>query len=207
MLKIFFAVFFTIGQLLAQTITYDSLEKVNVGIDGYILGKKLNKEQKDIAKKNLQKANVAKTYKFRDNNTYVVADSENDRVILMYKPFNNINNDDLKSIVSDLIATYEEPTTTTHNNIIYWFYKDNGSKVTLDEFIAFRDNTKIATKKVLTDLLKESEKKSSELGHVLTVKLSSTKPIFSKDRYLDGSAYLMISSEQLIKENYNINRH
>ena len=210
-LRLFFAGFLLPFALLAETNLFDKVENIDVGINGYTLGKTLTLRQKTIAEKNPEKANVEGTYKFYDEKLHVVADKKSDRVVLIYQAYDRVDYNTLKQLVSKYIGDFEEPTTISHNNIIYWFYHENGYKITFDEFEAWRNKMNEnesgkSAKKSLSEVLKEDAANSDEkkLHQLVTVKLQSTKPIIANEPFLDATVYLMISSEQLIRENYSL---
>ena len=209
--KLFFAIFLLATSLFADASLFEKVERVGVTFGGYTLGKVLNAGQKSIAEKNREQANVAGTYKFRDGDLHIVADRENDRVVLLYQTFDMVDSERMKQLVSRCIGAFEEPTTVTHNNIIYWFYHEEGHKITLEAFEAWRakmnPDAKGAAESSLAALLKSGQGDDRRLHQLVTVKFSTTKPIFSKEeKYLDASAYLMVSSEPLISANYPVIR-
>lgn len=205
--RLFFAILLLPMMLFAQTTLFDEVEKIGVGIDGYTLGKALSEDQKRIAKENPEQANVPGTYKFKDKDLFIVADEKSDKVVLAFRSYEMVDSNTLRGLVSDYIGEFEEPTTVTHDNIIYWFYHEDGHKITLDEFEAWRSKMNPnAMGKSLSDVLKEKAPADPKLHHLVTVKFSSSKSISSKEKYLDGTAYMMISSEPLIKANYAISR-
>lgn len=210
-LKLFFAIFFAAISLCAEVSLFDKVEGIGVSIGGYTLGKTLNPDQKSIAEKNSEQANVAGTYKFKDGDFHIVADLKTDRVVLIYRAYSMVDSDTMKHLVSEYIGTFEEPTTVTHENIIYWFYHEDGHKISLDEFEAWRSQMNpevMGSEKTLSAVLKSEEGGQKERLHqIVTVKFSTTKPIFTKkEKYLDASAYLMVSSEPLLKAQYNLGR-
>jgi len=177
--------------LFASLEIFNQVEKVNIGINEYRLGKILTDAQKLIATKNALQSNSEDTYKFNDNDTYIIVDKKSNRVVVIYQAYNNLNAKNLKRVVGRHIGEYEEPTTVTHGNIIYWFYKNDGTKLTIDEYEQWRSK--------IDPNNKNSVKKIDKL---LTVKLSTNKSIDSKEDFSDGTAYLIISSETLLKSLY-----
>ncbi len=188
--------------LLGSTTLFETIERTNVGIGGYTLGKALSAEQKSIARQNAQKANIEGTYKFTDGMLNIVADAINDRVVLIYKAYEKLDNSMLKGVVGSYIGEYEEPTTITHNNIIYWFYDSEGAKITLDDYEAWRSSMQPSKNDGPHAQKVSAEKKP--LGQMVMVKLSSNKPFNGETAFNDGSAYLIISSEPLLTSNYTI---
>jgi len=196
------------GTLFAQTALFDEVEKAHVGLGDYTLGKALSAEQKRAAEAHRLPANVEGTYKFSDGDLFVVADAGTDRVVVLYRYYAPVDSATLKRLVGEYIGRFEEPTTVTHGNIIYWFYRADGTKVTLDDFEQWRAMMSPAEEakkgKSLLELLEQQNGGDRSLGHVVTVKLSTDKSFDPKEAFLDGSAYLMISSEALLREQYNL---
>lgn len=208
-MKYVFTVLLLLPLSLAASL-FDTVKGVNVGINGYKLGSVLTKEQKRMAETNSKPAQVEGTYKFMDGDIAVVADEETDRIVLVYQAYRMVDSGKMKQLVSNYIGQFEEPTTVTHGNIIYWFYKADGTKVSLDEFESWRakmmPQAQTERGKSLADMLKTEETGKPELGNVVTVKFSTDKSFSGKEAFLDGNAYLIISSEPLIKERYTLNR-
>lgn len=188
--------------LLGSATLFETIEQTDVGIGGYTLGKTLSGAQKEIATQNAQKANIEGTYKFTDGMLNIVADAKNDRVVLIYKAYDKLDNEMLKGVVGSYIGEYEEPTTITHNNIIYWFYDAKGAKITLDEFEAWRSSMQPPKHDGPHAQNVSADKKP--LGQMVMVKLSSNKPFNGEKAFSDGTAYLIISSEALLTSNYTI---
>ena len=207
-MKLFFAIVLLPLWLQAQDI-FDNVESVDIGLNGYALGKALTESQKAIAKKNPETANVSGTYKFKDGDLFIVADDKTDRVVVLYEPYMMLNNTSIKQIVSRAIGRFEDPTTVTHGNIIYWFYRRDGHKYTSEEFEAWRATMleKVTPKhQTLADAIKNPNGGSKSLDKLVTVKLSSDRAFNEQTPFLDGSGYLMISSEALISQRYHVTR-
>lgn len=206
-MKFLFAVLVWMPLTLAATL-FDTVEAVNIGLGGYRLGAALTDEQKRIAAANPKPANVEGTYKFEDGDIAVVADKATDRVVLVYQSYRMVDSGKMKQLVGNYIGRFEEPTTVTHGNIIYWFYKADGTKVTLDEFEAWRGKMHPQAEadrgKSLAEMLQTEATGRPELGNLVTVKFSTDKSIGGKEAFLDATAYLIISSEQLLKERYAV---
>lgn len=195
------------GVLSADVMLFEKVEKVGVGIHGYTLGKVLTQKQRGIADKNLEKANVEGTYKFKDGSFHIIADAKSHRVVVIYKRYEMVDTLSLKHLVSQYIGTFEDPTTVSHNNIIYWLYHENGHKISLDEFESWRAKTsaKQQPQKSLKEmLLSQSSPNTSNLHQLVTVKLQSQKPFWGNESFIENSVYLMISSEDLIRKRYSL---
>lgn len=129
---------------------------LKLGFGDYILGGTLTDEQKKIAGQNNISKTLAGTYKFVDGDIYVVAKSDDDTVIGIYKDYPAASRDDIRSMVGDLMMRYEEPTTMAHDQVIYWAFDRNG-KISGDMY--------------------DFSKKTGETEMIATVKLQSSVPI------------------------------
>ncbi len=187
-MKLFLILFFLTLQLFATQTLFDKIEKLNIGVGEYKLGKMISENQKTSAKKSPLETNSIKTYKFQDGDLFVTVDKKSNRVIVLYKIFEDQNSTQLKRVLGGTIGAYGEPTTLTHGNIVYWIYKEDGLLITNDDYMIWKD------------LQLNDKAKNSKLNKLYTIKLSSTKMFESKDKFDDAKAYLIISSEKLLKE-------
>ncbi len=195
-MRLFLILFLVTLPLFSSQLLFDKIEKLDVGMGEYKLAKKLTSKQKDSAKKNLLKTNSNKTYQFKDGDVYVTVDKASDRALVLYKIFEDQNATELKRVLGGAIVMYGEPTVMSHGTILYWVYRDNGSLITKDDYERWRESQ-----------LKSDDENSSAHGvnyssleKLYTIKLSSTKMFESKEKFEDAKAYLMISSEKLLKE-------
>ena len=209
--KVLFALYMLPVFVFANSELFKTIEKIGVGMQGYTLGAILNDRQRKTAKSNPEKANVAGTFKFKDDELHIIADSKSDRIVVVYQAYDNVNSEMMKNLVSRYISTFDAPTTLSHNNIVYWFYHENGQKITSDEFEAWRakinrSKSMESSNKPLAEILKMEAVGGDEikLHKLVTVKLQSTEPIIGKEADGSASVYLMISSEKLIRDYYGI---
>ena len=64
---------------------FNRVEKLNIRRNDYTLGKVLTDKQRKTAQRNVQEKASPGTYKFKDNNLYIVADKTTDRVLILYE--------------------------------------------------------------------------------------------------------------------------
>ena len=158
---------------------FKQVEKFKLERKGYILGAKLNKKQLKTAKSNPEKAAAKDTFKFRDNNLFVVAQLGSNRIVLIYEQFKQVGQQQRKDLVGDLSMSFEDPTVMAHDKIIYWAWAQKG-KISSREF----DSAKDAKKKL--DIL-------------ATVKCVSDIEIMAKQKEaLTGDIYYIISSDPIL---------
>jgi hypothetical protein len=182
---------------------YDKVESLKLGFDDYIVGKKLTNKQSKMAKNSKLKA-AKGTRKFKDGKTFVIVNRSNDRVILLYQDFTNIKSQkDLKSLLGRCIMTYEEPTAMAHDKMVYWLYKEDGSKFTETDVTNFKDSVKgEKSGTTLSDIVNNAGTEKSNLNSYVSVKLSSNKFMMTKvkDDYKDAIVYILISSNKLLAD-------
>lgn len=163
---------------------------LELGFGRYILGKTLTDEQKKFAFKNPIEKALEGTYKFRDDEVYVVASRENDTVLGVYKVYHQASMDNIKDIVGTLMLEYGEPTAVAHEKLVYWSYNKSG-KISQEDF--------------------DFSRQSGGMDSLAAVKFSSSEPIASgsaegerqenaeNQKPVEISAYVMITSDPLSK--------
>lgn len=145
---------------------------------GYVLGAKLNQKQIKTATANPIDAASKDTFKFKDNNLFVVAQKKSNRVLVMYEQFEDANRQKIQDLIGDLYMNFDEPTILAHDKIVYWAYGEKG-KISSREF----------------DTAKEDKKK---IGIIATVKFISDINIMDKEPD-KGQVYYIISSDPVLK--------
>lgn len=166
---------------------------LELGFGDYVLGSKVTADQKKIAKKNSIEKTLKGTYKFVDGEIFVVAKSDDDLILGIYKDFPAATREDAKMVVGDLMMRFEEPTTMAHEKVIYWAFGKNG-KISGDMY--------------------DFSKKTGETDMIATVKFQSSLPIIpdpdkaakaevadAKQLEQDGERkmYIIISSNPMSK--------
>ncbi len=158
----------------------ETVAKLEVGLGGYLVGEKLQATQIEYAQKNLVEKSYQGTYKFKDQDVFIVADQENNLVLALYQEYEDLNGEQLKKLISTLMLDFGEPTTIAHDTMIYWFYNQAG-KISEESYL--------------------DAKKAGAVKQVLMVKLRTDQEITA---VMAGEgekvgAYLMISSEMMLK--------
>ncbi len=167
---------------------------LNLGMNGYAVGRKLNADQKKIAGENPLEGAYEGTYKFTDNNLNIVVAVDTDMILAMYRQVKKANKEQVKIMVAELMDIFGEPTTIAHGKILYWAFNKHGA-VTEDTFNKAKEI-----------------KQAAELGVVATVKLSSERDITpdlteekkgedGKEKVEEtGDVYFIITSDPLVKQ-------
>lgn len=175
---------------------------LNIGLKGYILGKKLDKIQLEIAKKNAIKKAVEGTYKFSDGELFIIVSKTDDTVLVIYKNFDKIDNKKAKSILGDSVLNFGEPTAIAHDKLVYWSYDKSGKKISEEELKIFKDKIR-GKSTTLAETLKKSAN-DAKYEPYATIKFSCSKEIMNRDVvYTNANAYMIYSSNKLIKDMQN----
>ena len=159
---------------------FDRVAQLEIQRKDYTLGNTLTDKQKETARHNAVEAASPGTYKFKDDNLYLVADKATDRVLIIYERYEPATREKIRELVGDLFFVFGEPTVMGHDKTIYWAYDADG--------------------KMSEKTYKEAKGQKKVPQFLATVKLSSSHKILdSTDPVKDGSVYYIISSEPLLK--------
>ncbi len=158
---------------------FASVELLNIQCQGYTLCGPLSKEQHAYALKHLEKADSPKVYRFRDKDLNIVADLETNRVLVIFKQFEKIDQEKIRDLVGDMFMIFGDPTLSAHDEIVYWAWGSKG--------------------KISADHYKLAKEKKKKLNILATVKLSSEIKIMENSEKKNvGNAYYIISSPPLL---------
>lgn len=159
---------------------FNQVQALNIQQHGYTLAAPLTKAQEETAKTNRLDPGSPKLIKFADNGLHVVADQQTRRVLVMYEKQEKVTQKQVQTLVGDLFLTFEDPTVSAHDTVVYWAWGKKG-KFTADQF----------------DLAKEKKK---PLTIIATVKLNSEIKIMDKaEADKTGDAYYIISSDPILR--------
>jgi hypothetical protein len=174
----------------------ETVVSLKLGMNGYVIGQKLNSAQKELAGSHSLEGAYQDTYKFADNDLYVVVDQQSDRVLALYKQTKDASRNQLKAMVVELMDRFNAPTTMAHDKILYWAFNEHGA-ISEEDF-----NT---AKKI---------KQTTDLNIIATVKLNSEMEITpdpeqdnqqktAKKSTQTGSIYFIITSDPMVQEFIN----
>ena len=156
------------------------VEKLNIRRLDYTLGKVLTDKQKQTAQGKAQEKAAPGTYKFKDNDLYVVADRATDRVLILYERYEPASRQKIRELVGTLFFDFGDPTVMAHDKTIYWAFDENG--------------------KISEEQYRDIKEKGEPLKTLATVKLDSSRKIMGdSDPEEDGSVYYIVSSEPILK--------
>ena len=158
----------------------DRVAVLNIGRNGYILGKALTDAQKDTARRDSVEIENSNLSKFRDGDLYIVTEKTTDRVIIMYEQYDETSRKEIRELVGTLFLDFGEPTVFTHDKVIYWAWGQNG--------------------KFSSEAFKTAKKKQQPLKILVTVKLNSSLKIMgAREDKEPGSVYYIVSSDPALK--------
>lgn len=159
---------------------FEQVEKLKIERHGYILGAALNQGQMKTAASNPVDAVSPDTFKFKDENLYVVAQKTTNRVLVIYEQIKAASQKKIQDLVGDLYMNFDDPTVLAHDKVVYWAYTKKG-KITSKEF----------------DTARQDKKK---LDILATVKFISDINIMEKIKEpATGQVYYIISSDPILK--------
>ena len=159
---------------------FNRVEKLNIHRSDYTLGKALTDKQKKIARDNAEEKASPGTYKFKDNNLYIVADKATDRVLILYERYEPVSAKKIRELVGSLFFDFGDPTVMAHDKTIYWAFDENG--------------------KISEAQYRETKATKKPLKTLATVKLDSSHKIMDgSDPGENSSVYYIISSEPMLK--------
>jgi len=159
---------------------FNRVEKLNLRCNDYTLGKVLTDKQKQSAQDNAEDKASPGTYKFKDNNLYIVADKATDRVLILYERYEPVSRKKIRELVGTLFFDFGDPTVMAHDKTIYWAFDEKG-KISEEQYREAK-----ATKKTLQTLA--------------TVKVDSSHKIMdSSEPGASSSIYYIVSSGPLLK--------
>jgi hypothetical protein len=188
-MKNFLTFFFTILFIFAASCSsqtdesiglFDRVAKLDIQRNDYTLGKTLTDKQKETARHNAVEAASPATYKFKDDDLYVVVDKATDRVLIIYERYEPATREKIRELVGDLFFVFGEPTVMGHDKTIYWAYDAEG--------------------KMSEKTYKEAKDQKKVPQFLATVKVQSSHKIMDNGEPVkDGNVYYIISSEPLLK--------
>ena len=159
---------------------YARVEKLNIRRNDYTLGKKLTDKQKQTARRNAQEKAGPGTFKFKDNDLYVVTDKATDRVIILYEQYDPASGKKIRELVGTLFFDFGDPTVMAHDKTIYWAFNEKG--------------------KISEEQYRQAKATRKPLEILVTVKLDSSRKVMdSSDAMEEGSVYYIVSSEPILK--------
>ena len=170
---------------------------LNLGLQGYSIGKKITRAQKKIAGEHPAQKAYAGTYKFVDQDLFVVVEKKTDSVLALYKRVPGADKKQLKAMVADLMDRFGLPTAMAHEKIVYWAYNRHGA-VSEEDFERAKKNKQIPGLGIIATVKLNSEiaitpDKGKGKGKNKASKSSAVK------QPTTGTVYFIVTSDPLVK--------
>jgi hypothetical protein len=157
-----------------------SVAELKIHRNDYTLGAKLTEQQKKTASRNAADSASPGTYKFKDNNLFVVVHKASDRILILYEQYEPATKEKVRELVGNLFFDYGDPTVMDHDKTIYWAFDEKGN--------------------ISEQQYRDAKKNKQPLKTLATVKLDSSHKIMGDDGDVkNGSVYYIVSSEPLLK--------
>ena len=192
-----------VSMLSGSTDMYDQVEKMNKGLDGYIVGKTLNKEQQKLVTKNALESNTKYILKFLvDDNLIVAINKSNNRVLAINKRYVNIDQKEVQEMIGKFIYEFNEPTAMAHDKMVYWVYDKNGQKLSEDNLKKWKNTLKVKnTGLPLAKAVNTTTAENVDFNPYLSFKMNSTEAIMTELKEPKPlTVNILVSSDRLIQD-------
>jgi len=161
------------------------VEKFGIGLHGYVIGKTLNTKQRIFMKSHLEKSDMKKALKFKDNSYFITVNGSTNRVLAVHENFFDIDYDKTMEILNKMESKFGKPTLEVHGTTFYWIIDQDG----LVDAQRYKEiKNAIATK---------------QHTPTVTVKFNTDTNIYTADNSMVTNAYYIISSTLLLEEFIN----
>ena len=208
LLLAFFLIFCACGNGVSQVVDYNALSKtelqerivaLELGFGSYVIGKALTADQLENAAKDNDYKAYPGTVKFKDGDIYVIADTQSNVVIAVYKRNKKANKNDFKHTISELMMSYGEPTAEAHGKTIYWNYGEDGL-ITEELYRTVKSQGQLETLTVLATVKftsSENVETMTDMIEMMDKKNQQGEAVKKADVTSDN--YVMIQSDLLTK--------
>lgn len=207
-LLVLFFVLSVSGVSNSQAVDYKAMSKADLqkkiaafdlGMDSYVVGKKLNADQHTTSQKDRNYKAYPGTVKFKDGDVYVIIDEESDVVIAVYTRNKKANKNDFKEMISGLMMEYGEPTTEAHGKTIYWNYGEDGF-ISEELFRSVKSQGELKNLIVLATVKFTSSENVATMTELIDAMDKRNKEKEIKKEEVTSDQYLMIQSDLLTKK-------
>lgn len=191
-----------IVSVLSGSNMYNQVEKMNKGLDGYIVGKILTKEQQKLITKNALASNNKHILKFLvDDNLIIAINKSNNRVLVINKRYVNIDQKAVKEMISKFIYEFNEPTAMAHDKMVYWVYDKNGKKLSEDDLKKWKNTLKVKNTGLPLAKAVNTTTENVDFNPYLSFKMNSTEGIMTELKEPKPSTVnILVSSDRLIQD-------
>ena len=203
-----YLVLFVSGAVTCQTVDYKAMSKADLqkkiaafglGLDSYVVGKKINEAQLATSKKDHDYKAYPGTVKFKDGDVFVIIDEKTNVVIAVYKRNKTANKNDFKIMISDLMMQYGEPTTEAHGKTIYWNYGEDGF-INEELYRTVKSQGQLETLIVLATVKFTSSENVATMTDLIDAMDKRNKDKELKKEDVTSDQYLMIQSDILTQK-------
>ncbi len=175
----------------------ERIAALKLGFGDYVLGGTLNNAQQELARTQPEADARPGTDKFRDGESYVVADKTTHRILALYRKMDKVTRETLRQEVGRLMLRFGEPTTVAHEQMIYWAYGPEGH-IAEEAYQHAKDSTATGLE-VLATVKFKSSASISPPPPVAVPEGQAVPPPAAEEI----SCYTMISSEILLQHFMN----
>jgi transcriptional regulator with PAS, ATPase and Fis domain len=191
-----------VSMLSGSTDMYDQVEKMNKGLDGYIVGKTLSKEQQKLVTKNALESNTKYILKFLvDDNLIVAINKSNNRVLAINKRYVNIDQKEVQEMIGKFIYEFNEPTAMAHDKMVYWVYDKNGQKLSEDNLKKWKNTLKVKNTGLPLAKAVNTTAENVDFNPYLSFKMNSTEAIMTELKEPKPlTVNILVSSDRLIQD-------
>lgn len=188
-----------------NSMSRDELQKsvaaLELGMDAYVIGKELTKEQQEISSKDDNYKAYPGTKKFKDGDLFVIADEKSHVIVAVYKRNTKATHDDFKQTVSSLMMQYGEPTAEAHGKTIYWNFGPEGF-IPEELYRTVKSEGKLESLTILATVKFHSSENVASMTDMIGNMAKDGKAKKPKEETLSDN-YVMIQSDLLTKKYIN----
>jgi len=191
-----------VSMLSGSTDLYNQVEKMNKGLDGYIVGKALTAKQQKSITKNSIASNNKNIFKFLVNDDLVIAiNKNNNRVIAINKRYKSLAQEDVKKMIGEFIFKYDEPTAMAHDKMVYWVYDKDGTKLSENDLKKWKNSLKVKNTGLPLAQAIHATGEKIDFNPYLSLKMNSTEAIMTELKEPKQSTVnIIVSSDRLIQD-------
>lgn len=191
-----------VSMLSGSTDIYKDVEKMDIGLDGYIIGKALTNEQKKLITKNSLASNNKHIVKFLVNDNLIIAVNKgNNKVLVINKRYKDIDQKEIQKMIGKFIFKFDEPTAMAHDKMVYWIYDKDGKKLSENDLKKWKDSLKVKNTGLPLAQAIKTTGKDIDFNPYLSFKLNSTEAIMTKSKEQKSSTVnILVSSDRLIHD-------
>ena len=154
--------------------------RLDLGLEEYQLGRKLNEGQWKKAGKNPVAKRYQGTINYKDGELGIVADTADRTILALYLEKKEAGREDVKNMLATLMMYFGQPTTMAHETTVYWAFNEQG---------------------LIPQSVREATKNADDLNILATVKFNSSARFMERgeDASAKEAIYCIVSSPALLE--------